>query len=296
MIYSMTGFGKSQKELQDLQIRVEVKSLNSKFTDIFCRVPKSLSAKEIDIRNYLTQQLERGKMELNLLLQKNNENVEQSILPQGQIVTYFTELKRLATELGISNIDENALYLQAMSMPSLNSTDHTQDEEEEIEALWKVVFEAVQEAVKECKEFRAREGKVVEDKFREYIAAIKSGLAQVLEQDKIRMPGIRERMRNALLELGLKEDFDQNRFEQEVVYYIEKFDISEEKVRLATHLDYFIEILEEGNGKKLNFMAQEIGREINTIGSKANDSTIQRLVVNMKDELEKIKEQTANVL
>jgi uncharacterized protein (TIGR00255 family) len=296
MIYSMTGFGKSQKELQDLQIRVEVKSLNSKFTDIFCRVPKSLSAKEIDIRNYLTQQLERGKMELNLHLQKNNENVEQSILPQGQIVTYFTELKRLATELGISNIDENALYLQAMSMPSLNASDHSQDNEEEIEALWKVVFEAVQEAVKECKEFRAREGKVVEDKFREYIASIKSGLAQVLEQDKIRMPGIRERMRNALLELGLKEDFDKNRFEQEVVYYIEKFDISEEKVRLATHLDYFIEILEEGNGKKLNFMAQEIGREINTIGSKANDSTIQRLVVNMKDELEKIKEQTANVL
>ena len=296
MIYSMTGFGKSQKELQDLQIRVEVKSLNSKFTDIFCRVPKSLSAKEIDIRNYLTQQLERGKMELNLHLQKNNENVEQSILPQGQIVTYFTELKRLATELGISNIDENALYLQAMSMPSLSASDHSQDNEEEIEALWKVVFEAVQEAVKECKEFRAREGKVVEDKFREYIAAIKSGLNQVLEQDKIRMPGIRERMRNALLELGLKEDFDKNRFEQEVVYYIEKFDISEEKVRLATHLDYFIEILEEGNGKKLNFMAQEIGREINTIGSKANDSTIQRLVVNMKDELEKIKEQTANVL
>ena len=292
----MTGFGKSQKELQDLQIRVEVKSLNSKFTDIFCRVPKSLSAKEIDIRNYLTQQLERGKMELNLHLQKNNENVEQSILPQGQIAAYFTELKRFASEIGVSNIDENALYLQAMSMPSLNASDHSQDNEEEIEALWKVVFEAVQEAVKECKEFRAREGKVVEDKFREYIAAIKSGLAQVLEQDKIRMPGIRERMRNALLELGLKEDFDKNRFEQEVVYYIEKFDISEEKVRLATHLDYFIEILEEGNGKKLNFMAQEIGREINTIGSKANDSTIQRLVVNMKDELEKIKEQTANVL
>lgn len=296
MIYSMTGFGKSQKEIQDLQIRVEVKSLNSKFTDIFCRVPKSLSAKEIEIRNYLTQQLERGKMELNLHIQKNNENIVQSILPQAQIATYFTELKRFATELGVQNIDEQALYLQAMSMPSLNSSDQSQDDEEEVEALWKVVFEAVQEAVKECKEFRAREGKVVEDKFREYIASIKSGLAQVLEQDKIRMPGIRERMRNALLELGLKEDFDKNRFEQEVVYYIEKFDISEEKVRLATHLDYFIEILEEGNGKKLNFMAQEIGREINTIGSKANDSTIQRLVVNMKDELEKIKEQTANVL
>lgn len=292
----MTGFGKSQKEHQDLQIRVEVKSLNSKFTDIFCRVPKSLSPKEIDIRNYLTQQLERGKMELNLHLQKNNENLEKIILPQDQIATYYAELKRIASELGISNLDENALYLQAMSMPSLNSTDNSPDNEEEIEALWKVVFEAIQEAVNECKEFRAREGKVVEDKFREYIASIKTGLTQVLEQDKIRMPGIRERMRNALLELGLKEDFDKNRFEQEVVYYIEKFDISEEKVRLATHLDYFIEILEEGNGKKLNFMAQEIGREINTIGSKANDSTIQRLVVNMKDELEKIKEQTANVL
>jgi len=118
----------------------------------------------------------------------------------------------------------------------------------------------------------------------------------VLEQDLIRMPGIRERMKKSLLELGLNEDFDKNRFEQEVVYYIEKFDISEEKVRLNTHLGYFIDILAEGNGKKLNFMAQEIGREINTIGSKANDSQIQRLVVNMKDELEKIKEQTANVL
>ena len=129
MIYSMTGFGKSQKELQDLQIRVEVKSLNSKFTDIFCRVPKSLSAKEIDIRNYLTQQLERGKMELNLHLQKNNENVEQSILPQGQIATYYSELKRVANELGISNIDENALYLQAMSMPSLHTSNHSQANE-----------------------------------------------------------------------------------------------------------------------------------------------------------------------
>jgi uncharacterized protein (TIGR00255 family) len=121
-------------------------------------------------------------------------------------------------------------------------------------------------------------------------------LDEVAKQDLVRMPGIRERMKKSLLELGLNEDFDKNRFEQEVVYYIEKFDISEEKVRLSTHLGYFIDILAEGNGKKLNFMAQEIGREINTIGSKANDSQIQRLVVNMKDELEKIKEQTANVL
>jgi uncharacterized protein (TIGR00255 family) len=292
----MTGFGKSQKEAQELQIRVEVKTLNSKFTDIFCRLPKSISAREIEIRNFLTQQLERGKIELNVLIQKNHEGGEVSILPQGQIALYYAELKRVAAELGVSNLDEGALYLQALNVPTSISQETKEENEEEVEALWQVIFEAIQEAVAECKEFRSREGKIVEDKFREYIASIKSGLDQVLEQDLIRMPGIRERMKKSLLELGLNEDFDKNRFEQEVVYYIEKFDISEEKVRLSTHLEYFIDILAEGNGKKLNFMAQEIGREINTIGSKANDSQIQRLVVNMKDELEKIKEQTANVL
>ncbi len=292
----MTGFGKSQKEAQELQIRVEVKTLNSKFTDLFCRLPKSISAREIEIRNFLTQQLERGKIELNVLIQKNHEGAEVSILPQGQIALYYAELKRVAAELGVSNLDEGALYLQALNVPTSISQETKEENEEEVEALWQVIFAAIQEAVAECKEFRAREGKIVEDKFREYIASIKSGLDQVLEQDLIRMPGIRERMKKSLLELGLNEDFDKNRFEQEVVYYIEKFDISEEKVRLSTHLEYFIDILAEGNGKKLNFMAQEIGREINTIGSKANDSQIQRLVVNMKDELEKIKEQTANVL
>ncbi|MEY3646830.1 MAG: hypothetical protein RL127_1538 [Bacteroidota bacterium] len=295
MIYSMTGFGKSQKEAQELQIRVEVKTLNSKFTDIFCRLPKSISAREIEIRNFLTQQLERGKIELSVQIQKNHDGTEASILPQGQIALYFAELKRVAMELGVTP-DEGALYLQALNVPSSISQDTKEESEEEIEALWQVIYEAIQEAVAECKAFRAREGKIVEDKFREYIASIATGLQQVSDQDLVRMPGIRERMKKSLLELGLNEDFDKNRFEQEVVYYIEKFDISEEKVRLNTHLGYFIDILAEGNGKKLNFMAQEIGREINTIGSKANDSQIQRLVVNMKDELEKIKEQTANVL
>jgi uncharacterized protein (TIGR00255 family) len=294
----MTGFGKSLKETQDLQIRVEVKTLNSKFTDIFCRLPKSLSAREIEIRNYLSQQLERGKIELNLFIQKNNDSTTstESFLPIAQIQQYYQELNRVAKALGINQIDETKVFLQSLQIPSSMQNEQSQDSEEEIEALWQLIFEGIQEAVQECKAFRAREGKVVENKFREYIASISLGLNQVTEQDVLRMPGIRERMKKSLLELGLNEDFDQNRFEQEVVYYIEKFDISEEKVRLATHLEYFIEILEEGNGKKLNFMAQEIGREINTIGSKANDSVLQRLVVNMKDELEKIKEQTANVL
>ena len=297
MIYSMTGFGKSQKEAQDVQIRVEVKTLNSKFTDIFCRLPKSLSAREIEIRNYLTQQLERGKMELNVTLHKTADNSEESLLPRENISNYFNELKQLARQLGLTEAHDGTLFIESLRVPSsFQSADTTTETEEAVEALWIVIFDAIQEATQECKAFRAREGKIVEDKFREYIAAISLGLDQVIEQDLVRMPGIRERMRKSLLDLGLNEDFDKNRFEQEVVYYIEKFDISEEKVRLATHLTYFIDILAEGNGKKLNFMAQEIGREINTIGSKANDSQIQRIVVNMKDELEKIKEQTANVL
>ena len=171
----MTGFGKSQKEAQELQIRVEVKTLNSKFTDIFCRLPKSISAREIEIRNFLTQQLERGKIELNVLIQKNHEGAEVSILPQGQIALYYAELKRVAAELGVSNLDEGALYLQALNVPASISQETKEENEEEIEALWQVIFEAIQEAVAECKEFRAREGKIVEDKFREYIASIKSG-------------------------------------------------------------------------------------------------------------------------
>ncbi|MFL0162649.1 YicC/YloC family endoribonuclease [Aquirufa salirivi] len=296
MIYSMTGFGKAQKEIQDLQIKVEVKSLNSKFTDLFCRLPKSLSAREIEVRNYLTQQLERGKIELSLSMQRANESVSTSLLPEKHIEELFSELKRVAKQVGVESVNETALYLHALSMPNTIQAEQTQETEEEVEALWQSIFEIIQEATQECKSFRLREGNVVEEKFKEYIAAIKLGLDAVKEQDLIRMPNIRERMKKSLLDLGLNEDFDQNRFEQEVVYYIEKFDISEEKVRLATHLEYFLEVLKEGNGKKLNFMAQEIGREINTIGSKANDSHIQRIVVNMKDELEKIKEQTANVL
>lgn len=297
MIYSMTGFGKSQKETQDLQIRIEVKSLNSKFTDIFCRLPRSLSSKEIDVRNYLTQQLERGKIEFNLNIQKTlDSNTEESFLPKANIQRNFNELKRIAKEMGVESLNETQLFIQSMNLPNSPHNETKEESEEEMETFWQFILEGIQEAVMECKEFRAREGKIVENKFREYISAIKNGLDEILEQDKIRMPGIRDKMRKSLLDLGLNEDFDKNRFEQEVVYYIEKFDISEEKVRLSTHLDYFLEILAEGNGKKLNFMSQEIGREINTIGSKANDSHIQRIVVNMKDELEKIKEQTANVL
>ena len=169
--------------------------------------------------------------------------------------------------------------------------------EEEAEAEWKQILSAIEQAAKTCNQFRIREGEVVKQIFKDCITAIAERLDKVKEQDVLRIPAVRERLRKSVTDLLQDESFDQNRFEQELIYYIERFDISEEKVRLATHLSYFIEVLEkEGSGKKLNFISQEIGREINTIGSKANDALIQRYVVEMKDELEKIKEQTANVL
>jgi len=294
----MTGFGKSTKETADFIIRVELKTLNSKFTDIFCRLPKSISSKEIEIRNYLTQQLERGKMELNINIQKNpnQEAVSTSLFHSPTITAYFNELKNIAQQAKVEALNETQLFLQTLNLPNAVLSDSVNDNDEEFEKLAGAVMEALKEATVECKSFRLREGKVVEEKFKEYIANISLGLDEIIEQDKVRIPNLREKLHKSISEIKTSDEFDKNRFEQEVIYYIEKLDISEEKVRLRTHLTYFHEVLKEGNGKKLNFLSQEIGREINTIGSKANDSVIQRLVVNMKDELEKIKEQTANVL
>ncbi|MEY2794149.1 MAG: hypothetical protein RJA76_2141 [Bacteroidota bacterium] len=298
MIYSMTGFGKATKETAEFIIRVELKTLNSKFTDIFCRLPKSISSKEIEIRNYLTQQLERGKMELNINIQKNpnQETVSSSLFHPATISAYFNELKSIAKEANVQDLNETHLFVQTLTLPNAVLSDSVNDNDEEFEKLSSAVMEALIDATNECKAFRLREGKVVEEKFKEYIQNIANGLEEIIEQDKLRIPNLREKLLKSISEIKISDDFDKNRFEQEVIYYIEKLDISEEKVRLKTHLTYFHDVLKEGNGKKLNFLSQEIGREINTIGSKANDSIIQRLVVNMKDELEKIKEQTANVL
>lgn len=298
MIYSMTGFGKATKETNDYIIRVELKTLNSKFTDIFCRLPKSLSSKEIEFRNYLTQQLERGKIELGIQVQKNpnQEVVSTSLFHAPTIQAYFQELKHIAEQANVSQLNETQLFLQTLNLPNAVLSDSSSENEEEFEKLTQAVMDALKEATEECKAFRLREGKVVEEKFKEYIQHIAQGLEEIVEQDKKRIPNLREKLHKSISELKNSDEFDSNRFEQEVIYYIEKIDISEEKVRLKTHLNYFHDVLKEGNGKKLNFLSQEIGREINTIGSKANDSVIQRLVVNMKDELEKIKEQTANVL
>ncbi|MBB6002936.1 YicC/YloC family endoribonuclease [Arcicella rosea] len=292
MLKSMTGFGKSVIEAKSLTVTAEVKTLNSKFTDIYCRIPKSLSFREIEIRNLLTQSLERGKIEFNLSINYTDVASSGTSINRPLVDAYMKDLQESANVYGLADITE--LFKIALTLPNAYNTETVSEEQAEEE--WKTILSAVNQAIAECTKFRLREGEIVKNKFIEYIDKIGELLKEVEEQDKLRIPTVRERLRKSVTDLLEADDFDKNRFEQELIYYIEKYDISEEKVRLGTHLVYFKEVLKEGNGKKLNFLCQEIGREINTIGSKANDVVIQRMVINMKDELEKIKEQTSNVL
>ncbi|MET3129044.1 uncharacterized protein (TIGR00255 family) [Arcicella rosea] len=292
MLKSMTGFGKSVIEAKSLTVTAEVKTLNSKFTDIYCRIPKSLSFREIEVRNLLTQSLERGKIEFNLSINYTDVASSGTNINRPLVDAYMKDLQESANVYGVADITE--LFKIALTLPNAYNTETVSEEQAEEE--WKTILSAVNQAIAECTKFRLREGEIVKNKFIEYIDKIGELLKEVEEQDKLRIPAVRERLRKSVTDLLEADDFDKNRFEQELIYYIEKYDISEEKVRLGTHLVYFKEVLKEGNGKKLNFLCQEIGREINTIGSKANDVVIQRMVINMKDELEKIKEQTSNVL
>ncbi|MEA5428828.1 YicC/YloC family endoribonuclease [Arcicella lustrica] len=292
MLKSMTGFGKSVIEAKSLTVTAEVKTLNSKFTDIYCRIPKSLSFREIEVRNLLTQSLERGKIEFNLSINYTDVASSGTSINRPLVEAYMKDLQESANVYGVADITE--LFKIALTLPNAYNTETVSEEQAEEE--WKTILSAVNQAIAECTKFRLREGEIVKNKFIEYIDKIGELLKEVEEQDKLRIPAVRERLRKSVTDLLEADDFDKNRFEQELIYYIEKYDISEEKVRLGTHLVYFKEVLKEGNGKKLNFLCQEIGREINTIGSKANDVVIQRMVINMKDELEKIKEQTSNVL
>ncbi|WP_460945139.1 YicC/YloC family endoribonuclease [Spirosoma daeguense] len=295
MLKSMTGFGNATVEAGGLAVTAEVKTLNSKFLDIHCRIPRQFSDKEIELRAQLTHQLERGKVELSLNLARTNAIRPGVVINRQLVAAYVNDLKETANSM-LMSIPDGEVFQLALQQPNAfltESADPTADVSD-----WETVQKAVQEALRRCNEFRTQEGAVLEGKFQEYIQIISDRLQDVEEQDIRRMPAVRERMRNSVKELLDNDTFDHNRFEQELLYYVEKFDISEEKVRLKNHLSYFLEVMatEEANGKKLNFISQEIGREINTIGSKANDATIQRYVVQMKDELEKIKEQTMNVI
>ncbi|NBA84904.1 YicC family protein [Emticicia sp. CRIBPO] len=294
MLQSMTGFGSAVLDTTKLSISVEVKTLNSKFSDIYCRMPRSFSNREIDIRNLLTKELERGKMELNLNVVPKDEESAGTTVNRPLVKAYFRDLMATAGELGIVATPTEVLRMATMMPNSYNTNALSQDESEE---EWKLILSVINQAILKCKEFRRQEGDVTKKKFEEYTNIIENLLEQVIELDPKRIPAIREKLEKSMGDWMQSDNFDKNRFEQELIFYVEKFDISEEKVRLKNHLDYFRKELEiASNGKKLNFIAQEIGREINTIGSKANDSGIQRLVVQMKDELEKIKEQTMNIL
>ncbi|MCU0429051.1 MAG: YicC family protein [Cytophagaceae bacterium] len=291
MIKSMTGYGVSVSENERLAVSVEIKSLNSKFLDLNLRLPKEYADRELDVRNLLNTAVERGKISLSFDIRQKGEVKPKVSINRELVAFYYQELQQAAS---MANAKADNLFQTALQLPgALDSEVALNDNDEE----WKFIFGVLQEAIKKFDVFRLDEGKTIAQKFSEYLDIIENRLNKVMEFDPIRIQTIKERIRNSLADLQM-ENVDQGRFEQELIYYIEKLDISEEKLRLKTHLDYFRETMKnkESNGKKLGFIAQEIGREINTIGSKSNDANIQKCVVEMKDELEKIKEQVLNIL
>ncbi|WP_162054986.1 YicC/YloC family endoribonuclease [Pontibacter pamirensis] len=293
MLQSMTGFGSARLDADQYSISIEIRSLNSKSMDLSVRIPKVISDHEYDIRNMVQKALVRGKVGINIELSKNKAQKAKNTINKELLQTYYNELNEAAEMVGASKSD---LFRLALHMPEVLQQEHEDDDT--TEADWSKVQPLLEEALQNINAFRNDEGKALTAEIMSYIDRIRILLAEVDKHDPVRMENIRNRIRGHMMELAVSEHFDQNRFEQEMVYYIEKLDIAEEKVRLVNHLHYFTETvyLPEPTGKKLNFIAQEIGREINTIGSKANDSVIQHHVVEMKEELEKIKEQINNIL
>jgi uncharacterized protein (TIGR00255 family) len=290
MIYSMTGFGKAVKDYNTKKFIIEIRSVNSKQFDLSLRIPGFYREKETELRMWLASRLERGKADFSLTVENTAGNVNVAF-DKDLAALYLQEFRKFAQEQNLEVPD----YLSAvMRMPEVVRA----ASETISEAEWTAIMECATEAVDHLINFRSQEGSILEKDYRLRIANILDLLAKVEPFEKQRIEGIKERMSKNLAEFMDGEDVDKNRFEQELFYYLEKLDVTEEKVRLKKHCDYFIQTLSDENhpGKKLAFITQEIGREINTLGSKANDADIQKLVVNMKDELEKIKEQLLNVL
>lgn len=288
MIQSMTGFGKGQVSLSDKKITIEIKSLNSKNMDLNARIPSKYREKELLLRNMIATSLVRGKVDFSIFVESNEGEAPAKInLPIVQ--KYICELREIPL-----NGEKNEMELLKIAINLPDTLKMRKEEIEETEFL--ALQQGLEEALTAINKFRSDEGKALEREFELRIANLHNLLNQVIEMDPDRVEGVRERLRKGIA--ALKENIDENRFEQELVYYIEKYDITEEKTRLENHLLYFSENLvsEDSNGKKLGFIAQEIGREINTIGSKSNFAPMQQLVVQMKDELEKIKEQLLNIL
>lgn len=284
MIQSMTGFGKSVLSLSDKHISIEIKSLNSKSIDINTRIPQVYREKELDFRKLIAEQLQRGKVDFSIFIENTGTQTPSKINPN--IVKSYIEQMRT-----IVDGDLTELLKMAVRMPDALQTTSESISEEELS----VIFQHINLAIADLQNFRTQEGKVLEKDFVLRINNINRLLQEVQGLDEERLALIRERLEKAVADI---QNVDANRFEQELIFYLEKLDITEEKIRLKKHLDYFLETLhsEESNGRKLSFIAQEIGREVNTLGSKANFAPMQQLVVQMKDELEKIKEQVLNVL
>ncbi|WP_396166658.1 YicC/YloC family endoribonuclease [Flavobacterium sp.] len=286
MILSMTGFGKASLKLSTKKITVEVKSLNSKGLDLNTRMPSVYRENELALRNLLALKLERGKVDFSLYVEVTGEDTSSKI--NAPIVkAYMAQLKTI-----LPNADDTELMKMAIRMPDTMKTEREEIDENE----WKQIQIVIDEAIENMLSFRKSEGASLEKEFTLRIENIRNYMNQALVLDPERVNNIKERLQTAIDEL--KVNVDTNRFEQELIYYLEKLDITEEKVRLTNHLDYFLQTLNgsEANGRKLGFITQEMGREINTMGSKSNHAEMQKLVVMMKDELEKIKEQVLNVL
>ena len=286
MIQSMTGFGKATLQLPTKKISVEIKSLNSKGLDLNTRMPSVFREMELGLRNQLSQRLERGKIDFSLYVEVTGEDTS-SKLNVPIIKGYISQMKAI-----LPNADETELMKMAVRMPDALKTERDEIDENE----WKQIQSVIDDALENIVQFRKDEGVSLEKEFLHRIANIMTMMNNAVSYDAERVQTVKTRLRTALDEL--KENVDENRFEQELIFYLEKYDITEEKVRLENHLNYFIETLAgtEANGRKLGFITQEMGREINTMGSKSNHTEMQKLVVMMKDELEKIKEQVLNVL
>ena len=282
----MTGFGKASLQLSTKKITVEVKSLNSKGLDLNTRMPSVYRENELALRNLLAQKLERGKVDFSLFVEVTGEETSSKI-NAAIVKAYIAQMKAI-----LPDADETELMKMAVRMPDTMKTEREEIDPNE----WKQIQTVIDEAIDNMLSFRTSEGASLEKEFTLRIENIRSYMNQALALDPERVTAIKERLRTAIDEL--KVNVDTNRFEQELIYYLEKLDITEEKVRLTNHLDYFLQTLNgsEANGRKLGFITQEMGREINTMGSKSNHAEMQKLVVMMKDELEKIKEQVLNVL
>jgi len=291
MLQSMTGFGKATCEYNNKKIVIEVKSLNSKQLDVSIKIPNLYREKELEIRNEISQKLERGKIDFSLFIENVGKETTTQF-NQAIIEGYYQQINNLSEYLGIN--PPNNWFDLFLRLPDSLKTDISELDEEE----WQTVKKAMQQAFDELVAFRVQEGKAIENVFYNKINNIQQLLSEIASYETERIEKIKAKLKEELKSISDKVDYDKNRMEQELIYYIEKLDINEEKTRLQNHLNYFIQVLEEeqAQGKKLGFIAQEIGREINTLGAKANHNEIQKIVVKMKDELEQIKEQIMNVL